>query len=167
MDYESILNKVEALVEPIIAPLGFELIEREIGVEQGRQILRLYIDRTVPGNVSIEDCETISRAVEAPLDVADLIPGSYTLEVSSPGLDRPLRKPKDFERFVGSRITVKTRQDLESNGLKRRHFTGLLKGLEQDTIILLTDGQEWRIPLHLLAKARIKPQFEGVKHGKG
>lgn len=152
MDYEIILQKVENLVSPILANLGLELIERALVMDQGRFVLRLYIDRE-GSSITIDDCETASRAIEGVLDVENLIPHRYCLEVSSPGLNRPLRRPKDFEKFAGSRVEMKTKEPLKG----RQNFVGTLKGVQDGEVVLEVETQEWRIPLSLIKKARIKP----------
>lgn len=162
MDTDAVLNQVLNVIHPVIEPLGVELIEQELIPASGRWVLRLYIDRIAGGAVSIDDCATVSRSIAAPLEVADVIPHSYVLEVSSPGIERPLRRPKDFERFAGSRVTIKTKYEFEG----RKNFTGLLKGLrpaglQEEAILVETEEKEWLLPLTAVVKARIKPQTQG------
>lgn len=155
MNTTELLQKVEILAAPVLESLGLELIEREFVPDQGRRILRLYIDReTAP--VTIDDCETASRALEPLLDVENLIPGRYALEVSSPGLNRPLRRPKDFERFAGRKVDIKTAGTIGG----RRHFLGVLKGLRGDTVVVQEYSGEFLIPLGDIKKARIRHEFE-------
>ena len=137
------------ILEPAIAGLGYELVELEF---QGK-VLRLYIDQ--PQGVTLEDCEKVSRQVSAVLDVEDPIPGAYTLEVSSPGLDRPLRKQADFERRAGQRARLELKLPL--NG--RRRFSGTLRGLEKDEVLIEVDGALWRLPFAQIGKARLAPEF--------
>ena len=154
MDNSTLLNRVEELVTPVLDNLGLELVEREYLQDRGRWVLRLYIDRdNIP--VTITDCETASRSLEAVLDVEGVIPEHYVLEVSSPGLNRPLRRPKDFERFAGSQIELTAKQGLEG----RRHFSGLLKGLKEKFIVIQNSDEEFLVPLDDLKKAKIKYQF--------
>lgn len=155
MNGEVLLQKIEEGLTPVLADLGYELVEREFAGGGGNTLLRLYIDHSGEGHatpVSIADCERVSRAVEPILDVESWIPGHYTLEVSSPGLDRPLRRPKDFERFQGNRISLKTKQPIAG----RSHFIGLLKGLQGESVWMEIDGLEYKIPLDLLKKANVK-----------
>jgi len=173
MDTVALLENVEKIVNPVVESLGLELIEREFIFDQGRWVLRLYIDREgkgvtpppVPGQnahevgrtgggVTIDDCETVSRALEPVLDVEDIIPQKYFLEVSSPGIDRPLRRPKDFERFAGSFIKLDTNEKFRS----RHHFSGVLKGLRNNQIVLQEGEQEWQIPFESLKKAKIRSE---------
>lgn len=151
MEYHHLLEKIEQILDPVLKTLGIALAEREFVVEHGRSILRLYIDRE-ESPVTLEDCRKVSRAVEGVLDVEDIIPHTYILEVSSPGINRPLRKKGDFERFQGNRIDLKTKDLVKG----RRHFKGVLKGMRGDEILVFEDGQEWSIPLDQLKKAKLK-----------
>ena len=137
------------LLEPAIEALGYELVELEFPPH----LLRIYIDRE--GGITVDDCEVVSRQVSAVLDVEDPIPGAYTLEVSSPGLDRPLRKEADFVRFAGERAKVELA--LPKDG--RRRFTGILKGCEAGEVLIEVDGVEHRLPLVDIDKARLVPEF--------
>ena len=137
------------ILEPAVNGLGYELVELEF---QGK-LLRLYIDQAQ--GVTLDDCEKVSRQVGAVLDVADPIPGHYTLEVSSPGLDRPLRKPADFTARVGQRARIELTLPLDG----RRRFAGTLHGLENDAVLIEVDGALFRLPLGQIAKARLVPEF--------
>ncbi|MGB9428660.1 MAG: ribosome maturation factor RimP [Gammaproteobacteria bacterium] len=137
------------ILEPAIEGLGYELVELEF---QGG-VLRVYIDQ--PAGVTLEDCEKVSRQMGAVLDVEDPIQGAYTLEVSSPGLDRPLRKPVDFGRRAGQRARIE--MVLPLNG--RRRFSGTLRGLEQDEVLIEVDGTLFRLPFAQIGKARLVPEF--------
>ena len=137
------------ILEPAVNGLGYELVELEF---QGK-LLRLYIDQAQ--GVTLDDCEKVSRQVGAVLDVADPIPGHYTLEVSSPGLDRPLRKPADFEARAGQRARIELTLPLDG----RRRFAGTLRGLENDAVLIEVDGALFRLPLAQIAKARLVPEF--------
>jgi len=138
------------LLEPAVAAMGLELAD--IDVHLGRRgLLRLFIDR--PGGVTVDDCQRVSEQVGALLDVEDPLPGSYTLEVSSPGFDRRLRTQAHFERFVGERVRIEMRDALEG----RRNFTGILTGVESGSALLEVDGEAWRLPLKDIAVARLVP----------
>ena len=151
MEYHHLLEKIEQILDPVLKNLGVELAEREFVFEHSRWILRLYIDcGEYP--VTLEDCKRVSRAVEGVLDVEDFIPHAYTLEVSSAGIDRPLRKKRDFERFQGSYVDVKTKDLVQG----RRHFKGVLRGIQGDAILVFEEGQEWLIPLDQLKRAKLK-----------
>jgi ribosome maturation factor RimP len=137
------------ILEPALEGLGYELVELEF---QGK-LLRLYIDQ--PQGVTLDDCEKVSRQVSAVLDVADPIPGAYTLEVSSPGLDRPLHKPEDFAGRTGQRARIEL--TLPLNG--RRRFSGLLRGLENGEVLLEVEGTLFHLPVAQIGKARLAPEF--------
>ncbi len=138
-----------SLLEPPIEALGYALVELEF--HSG--LLRIFIDRE--GGVTVDDCEIVSRQVSAVLDVEDPIPGAYTLEVSSPGLDRPLRKETDYVRFTGQRAKLELL--LPRDGRKR--FTGTLKGCEAGEVLIEVDGELHRLPHDGIAKARLVPEF--------
>lgn len=157
MNTERLLEEVEKLLEPVLKDLGLELVEREFVPAQGRFVLRLYIDREA-SPVTLDDCEKASKAIEGILDVEDLIPYSYVLEISSPGVNRPLRKEKDFERFLGSFVDVKSKEMIEG----RHHFSGILTGIKAGKIALREGEREWLIPLGSLKKARVKRLDHGL-----
>lgn len=141
------------LLEPVIEAMGYELTELEYRAPGRGGLLRIYIDG--PDGITLDDCERVSNQVSGILDVEDLIQGAYALEVSSPGLDRPLRKRGDFQRFAGSR--VKLELALPQDG--RRRFTGTLLGVSGDDVRLEVDGEERALPLAGIAKAQIVPEF--------
>jgi len=155
---EEILEKVRTIAAPLAAAEGLELVDVELAGAGGHPTLRLYIDKA--GGVSLDDCTQVSRALSAALDVEDPIEGSYELEVSSPGLDRPLRTREHFERFAGEQVRVKTFGPLEDAG-SRKTFVGRLQGMEGDSVIVEAEGAVFRIPHKLVAKANLEPVFEG------
>ena len=143
-------ERLIGLLEPAVAAMGFEL--SDIDVHLGRRgLLRLYIDRE--GGVTLDDCERVSAQVSTLLDVEDPLPGSYSLEVSSPGFDRRLRTQAHFERFVGDRVRIELKDALEG----RRNFTGRLTGVEKGSALLEVDGRVWQLPLNDIAEARLVP----------
>lgn len=158
---EEILEKVRNIAAPLAAAEGLELVDLEFAGAGGHPTLRLYIDK--PGGVSLEDCTQVSRALSAALDVEDPIEGSYELEVSSPGLDRPLRTPEHFQRFAGENVRIKTYGPLDTAG-SRKTFVGRLLGLEENSVLVDVDGAVFRIPHTLIAKANIEPSFDGGLH---
>lgn len=153
---KSIICQVDKLVSPAIESLGCELIEIEYLSEHGRWILRLYID-SVEGGVTLKDCERVSRAVSALLDGGDVMPGRYNLEVSSPGIERPVRRVKDFEKYAGSVIKVRTYDKICS----RRNFKGVLKGVEKGVVRLFEGGEIVEIPIEQVFKARLQDEGSG------
>jgi len=147
---EAVVARVWAHAGPLLADMGMELVEVEFRRESGGWVLRLYIDRD--GGVSVEDCAQVSREVSVFLDVEDMIDHAYNLEVSSPGLERPLRKAEDFARFAGRRVRVKMAAPLEG----RRVFTGTLRGMEaEDVVVELDEGVRVRLPRRDVARARL------------
>ncbi|MEJ2718372.1 MAG: ribosome maturation factor RimP [Deltaproteobacteria bacterium] len=148
MDRE-LSTRLWALIEPILEPERIELVDLEFKPERGKWILRIYID--APGGVNLGDCELVSRQVGALLDIEDPIDHAYHLEVSSPGINRVLRKEKDFNLFAGSPVRIKTRRKL--NG--RRNFHGVLRGMEDAMIVLEVDGQRVEIAPEDVEKARL------------
>jgi len=152
------LNRKETDIETLLAPV-VALEECEIwGVEyraQGRYSkLALYIDRE--DGISVEHCERVSRRVSDILDVEEVLTGTYTLEVSSPGMDRILFKPEQFERCVGERIEVRLNYPME--GSKR--IVGVLVGLEDGEVVVRVDEDEYLLPLENVQRARVVPQFD-------
>jgi len=140
------------LLEPPIEALGFELVEIEFAREGRGGVLRTYID--APAGITVEDCARVSHAVSQLLESEDPIKGHYTLEVSSPGFDRILRKREHFERFIGERIAAELK--LPMNG--RRRFVGVLKSIDGDSIVVDVDGQAHDLPLERIQKARLRPE---------
>ena len=156
---EEIVEKVRAIAAPLAAGEGLELVDVELGGAGGRTTLRLFIDRD--GGVSLDDCSSISRAVSAALDVEDPIQGAYDLEVSSPGLDRPLRTPEHFEKYAGEKVRVKAFgpiPELEN----RKTFVGTLGGFEDGRAVVDVDGTTFRIPFEQIAKAHIEPRLDDL-----
>ena len=146
------------LLEPEIEGLGYELVELEYHAHHGGGLLRLYIDRpggTDPVGVTVEDCGLVSRRVSDVLDVADPIRGEYTLEVSSPGFDRPLRTQAHYARVLGSRIHVESR--LPRDG--RRRWTGTLTQVGESGIRLEVDGRPVELGFSEIKTARIVPEY--------
>jgi ribosome maturation factor RimP len=148
-------DRIQELLEPILASLGLSLWDMEFQKHGPSWLVRVYIDREGTG-VTLDDCETVSRDLGATLDVEDIIPHAYTLEVSSPGLDRKLSRPEHFIRFAGSSVRVKTYQLL--NGQKV--FQGRLLGLDNDLVkVELESGAIVEIPVADIAKASLEVEF--------
>ena len=143
-------ERLIALIEPPLAALGFELADLDVFVGR-RGLLRLFIDRET--GVTLEDCERVSEQLGAWLDIEDPLPGSYVLEVSSPGFDRRLRTLAHFERFKGENAKVELRDALDG----RRRFTGKLVGVEGSEVLLEVDGELTRLPFGDIAVARLAP----------
>lgn len=144
-------DELFSLLEPTVVTLGYELVEIEFAPAGGGGLLRLYID-AAPG-ITLDDCERVSRQVSAVLEAEDPIPGRYTLEVSSPGLDRVLRTREHFRRFLGSRIKVQLATPLDG----RRRFTGRLLEVLDDGVVLDVDGARTLLGFGQIQKARLVP----------
>lgn len=142
-------ERLIALIEPVLARLGYELVELEYAAGRSQAVVRIFIDRSE--GISVDDCERVSREVAALLDVDDPIPTAYTLEVSSPGFDRVLRTPAHFERFAGSRIFV----ELKAPRAGRKRYTGQLQAVTAEGIELEVDRQKVAIPFDEIGKARL------------
>ena len=136
---ESYEQKTEEILNPIVEEYGFELVDVEYVKEGSTWYLRAYIDK--PGGICIDDCKAVSRRLSDILDEKDYIDDAYILEVSSPGLGRPLRKEKDFRRSLGEEVEVRTYRMIE----KQKEFTGILKEYDEKTVTIEEDGGNVRI----------------------
>ena len=144
---------VAELAAPVAAEFGCELWDTEYVREAGQWFLRLYLDKA--GGVDILDCENVSRKVSDLLDEVDPIEGSYVFEVSSAGAERQLKRPSDFERFIGSPVLVKTYQNRDG----RKEFPGVLRGYEDGDILLQIGTQELRFNKSEVAMVRLRIEF--------
>ena len=153
MKFDQLLGEVRQIVEPILQSQGMELVDLEYQREAQGWVLRFYIDRQ--GGVTVEDCTEVSRELSAVLEVHDLIANRYILEVSSPGLTRPLKKPQDFNKYRNHLVKVKTFEPIEG----RRNFRGILLGLEDDKVRLEMEGHAFEIPFRGIAKANLEFEF--------
>ncbi len=140
------------LLEPVVQGMGYELVGMEFDGHQ--RVLRVYIDR--PEGITVDDCSAVSYQVSGVLDVEDPIPGRYQLEVSSPGMDRPLFTLEHFERFKGAMVRLQLSRPLEG----RRRFKARLQGVEGQDVILAEAEETFRIPFDLIDKARLSPEFD-------
>jgi ribosome maturation factor RimP len=144
-------DRLFGLLEPVVDGLGYELVDIEWGSAGSRSVVRVYIDRTDGGSVGLDDCERVSRAVGAVLEADDPIGHEYSLEVSSPGFDRPLRTVAHFARFAGSEARIELARPLEG----RRRFRGRLGAVEDGQVTIEVDRKEWKLPLAGISKARL------------
>jgi len=150
---EKVIGDVRQILDPIILEEGLELVDIEYRREGRGKILRIYIDKE--GGVTIGDCTKVSRELGILLDIHDVVPGPYTLEVSSPGLNRALRKPRDFERFKGRKVRIKTRNNVE----ERRFFIGRLLDFVNNVASVDVDGRTYLIPYEEIEKANLELDF--------
>jgi len=148
------VDKLSRIIDPVVAGQGYELVEVEWKNEAG-WILRVFIDKPV-GGVSLEDCATVSRELSAVLDVADTIGPAYSLEVSSPGLNRPLRKESDFARFIGKKAKIRTRRPV---GDTRRNFSGTLVSVAEGKVKIDVGDQVCEVPVSDVEKANLVYEF--------
>lgn len=154
---EQVRERVIELVEPVLKSEGYELVEVEFIGSSRSSILRVYIDK--PGGISLDDCTDVTHVLSPLLDVNDPIESAYDLEISSPGLDRPLRRPADYEKYAGKKVKIKTFGPLAS-GDNRKVFPGVLVGFESGVVTVAVDGREFSIPHEAIAKANLVYEFE-------
>ncbi len=149
---EAVTAKVQEIAERVGSSAGIEIVDVQLLGGGGSRLLRLFVDK--PEGVTHGDCEFISQQVGTILDVEDVIPGgAYTLEVSSPGVERKLTKPRDFERFVGQKVKVALREPVEN----QRHWVGALKSFAEGIITLEpSPGRSVQFPLEQVEKANLK-----------
>jgi len=153
-------RKIVELVEPVVSSMGYELWGLEY-LSQGRySLLRIYIDK--PDGITLTDCEQVSRQVTGVLDVEDPIQGAYNLEVSSPGLDRPLFTLPQFARYTGSEVKVNLATKLDG----RRKLTGRIIGTQDNQVLLEVDGKEYKVPAEAIDNARLVPEIDFNKGNK-
>lgn len=154
-----VAERVTEIVAGIGAPLGIDLVDLEYKREGRDMVLRLFLEKE--GGITLDDCADVSRQLSDILDVEDFMPDHYNLEVSSPGICRPLKKTADYERFAGHVVKVKTFDMLADDaGNKRKTFTGKLVGIADGVISIdLTEGQHASIPLDKVAKANLEFEF--------
>jgi ribosome maturation factor RimP len=154
------VERITQIADEIVAPLGMAIVDLEYKREGRDMVVRLFIERE-DGGITLDDCSAVSRELSDILDVEDFMPEHYTLEVSSPGICRPLKKIADYERFAGHLVKVKTFETLtDAAGNKRKTFVGKLAGIEGGIIgIDLTEGQHAAIPLDKVAKANLEFEF--------
>jgi len=141
------------LLEPVIEAMGYELVMVEL-TGSGSKTLRIYIDS--PGGIVLDDCATVSQQVSVLLDVEDPISGEYALEISSPGLDRPLAKPEHFRRAEGAMVRIR----MTTSHLGRRNFTGLLKCVSGEGAVVEVDGEEYELAYNDMDRAKLVSEFE-------
>jgi ribosome maturation factor RimP len=147
-------SDLKQLLGPVVEALGCELWGIELQTGGRTKLLRLYIDHAEQG-IGVDDCERVSRQASAVLDVEDAINGEYILEVSSPGMDRPLYELNQYEQFVGEDISLRLRFPYEG----RRNYKGRLSGVDDDEIILVVADNEFLFPIEGIEKANVIPRF--------
>ena len=149
---QDLIQRLITLLEPEVNTLGYELIELEL-ISGKPSILRVYIDQEA--GINVEDCAAVSRHVGLILEVEDPIPGEYTLEVSSPGAERPLRSLEHFATYEGEQAKLKLSQLHEG----RKRLKGTLSGVQDDKVLVTVDNKEYAIPIALIVKAHLAPDY--------
>lgn len=178
MPRNPIHNRLIAIIEPVLQASGFELVDVRFLLEQGGWVLRVQVDRPLPERgdstdlaavpterVDLHDCENISRELSAVLDVEDPIPQAYHLEISSPGIDRPLRTAKDFQHFAGAEVKIQLGVPLATPTGERRNFRGVLVGATNDRVTITCDGQPFELAIADIDTAKLVPDWDAVMHG--
>jgi len=150
MTEREIVDRVRAMIHPIVLDEGMEVVDIEYRRESGGWVLRVILDKE--GGVTLDDCSRVSQEVGRSLDVEDIIQTSYTLEVSSPGLTRPLKTEKDFTKYLHRMVKVKTVDSIQN----RRQFKGRLQGVSEKGVEILVDGRIYQISLSNVAKANLE-----------
>lgn len=145
---------LEGLVRPVVTGLGYEYVGMEYLSQGRRKLLRVFVD--APAGVTLDDCERVSHQLSGMLDVEDPVHGAYTLEVSSPGLDRPLFTAEHYSRFAGRRLRVRLGQARHG----QRNFSGVLRGIDGGDVLIDASGEEIRLPLSEIEQARLIPEFD-------
>lgn len=170
-------QRLISIIEPVCQSAGFELVELRFVLEQGGWVLRVCVDlpldpavppSEIPSDrVDLEDCENLSRELSAVLDVDDPIPQAYSLEVGSPGIDRPLRTADHFAYFAGSEVKIQLAVPLHTeSGSERRNFRGILRGVEGDQVQIDVDGQRFALPIDDIDQAKLIPDWDAVLKGR-
>lgn len=145
-----LVERITSIIEPTVQAMGYEVVRVQIQGNR-RQTLQIMAERVDGNPMTVDDCSDISHAVSAVLDVEDPIPSAYVLEVSSPGIDRPLTRLKDFSAWVGFEARVEAKGLVEG----RKRFSGPLKGVDGDTVVIEVEGEDWKIPFAAISKAKL------------
>ena len=156
-----LIEKIEELVQPILDDLNCELVDIEYQREQRGWVLRFFLDKE--GGINLDDCALASREISSLLDVEDIISTAYNLEVSSPGIERPLKKIADFERFSGELAKIKTIDsiDPDQSGRNRKTFVGTLSGIDGENVLIVLKKNAAAVPIAMqqIEKANLKFEF--------
>jgi len=150
-------DRIASLLAPVVEDLGYEFVGLEYSSNPKNRVLRVYIDEPDKG-IDLSDCETVSREISATLDVEDPVTGQYTLEVSSPGVERPLFTAEHFERFIGEMASVQLHAPQDG----RRRFKGTIVAVDGDTVHLDVDGTVRQLAVADMDKARLAPDMEAL-----
>lgn len=153
-----VVEQVEELLRPIAARMGLETVDVSVSGEARQTVLRIVMDR-LDGGITVEECAQVSEALSRQLDLYDLFEHAYTLEVSSPGLDRPLRSDADFRRFAGRKAEITTFGPVDG----QRHFRGILLGVIGAAVVLQIDQKQVQVPKEQIAQARLVVEMDDLR----
>lgn len=154
-----VIRRVEALLEPALDAMGKELVLVQYRLERGGMVLRLFVDRAGERGITVDELVQASRDIGTLLEIEEIIDSPYRLEVSSPGLSRPLVKPADFDRFKEEMAQITLHRDIDG----RKNFKGILKGIENDEVLLEEGDTIHRIKWKWVKRAKLKPDLSGAK----
>ncbi|GAB4169928.1 MAG: ribosome maturation factor RimP [Wenzhouxiangellaceae bacterium] len=157
----SVQQTLKSLIQPLVEDLGYEFVGLEYSSNPKNRRLRLFIDQPGTG-IALDDCARVSEEVSALLDVEDPIPGAYSLEVSSPGMERPLFEPAHFQRFVGERARLMLYADVAG----RRKLTGIIISADDEQVVLEVDGERFSVAYADIRSANLKPDLEQWLSGR-
>jgi ribosome maturation factor RimP len=161
---KDVVEQVRALAGRVASTYGLDIFDVQFRRESGGMVVRVQIDRPGPAataeeSVSVEDCARVSRDLSVVLDVEDVVPTAYTLEVSSPGLDRPLRHADDYRRFSGRRAKLVMREAVDGQKFFRGRLAGLAENAGADVLIDADDGRRHRVPIDVITRANLEVDF--------
>jgi ribosome maturation factor RimP len=167
MSRNPLQQRLISIVEPAVQAAGYELVDLRFLLEQQGWVLRVCVDLPLGSDdrVDLRDCENMSRELSAVLDVDDPIPQAYSLEVSSPGIDRPLRTAAHFQYFTGSDAKIQLAVPLHTPAGDRRNFRGILGGVENDKVKITCDGTPFELPIADIEHAKLVPDWDAVMKG--
>lgn len=154
-------EKLKELLRPLVEDLGYEFVGVEYNSNPKNRLVRIYIDRE-PEGIGVEDCERVSHEVSALMDVEDPVSGQYTLEVSSPGVERPLFESEHYQRYAGEEAKVLMHSPVEG----RRKFKGTIVGADDEQVVLLVDGEKVALPLPDVRRASLAPDLDTLFAGR-
>lgn len=156
---KDVVDQIREVALPLLDSKGLELVDLEFRKVGHGMVLRLFIDKS--GGIMLDDCADVSRELSELLDVEEIVPCNYNLEVSSPGVNRPLTKPSDYERYAGRQVKVRTYEMVADDaGNSRKTFLGQLEGLKDGVLLIrLNEGQSAAIPFDKVAKANLEFEF--------
>lgn len=161
----SVQDDLTRLIRPAIEAMGLEFVGMEYLSNPKNRLVRIYIDRE-PEGISVEDCADVSNEVSALLDVEDPLSGHYSLEVSSPGIERPLFEPAHYRRFIGERAKLQLFAPRENSSGNRRKLTGLIAQVDDERVVMEVDGKRMAVDFADIRRANLKPDMDQIMAGR-